>query len=170
MVKSASGKTNMRSFTIVDVRLANGKKTTFPNGMRFVNRTPAQAAQKAGHELCRMHKVKGRCVYLICVQETTQGSNNKNHLYTFKRVKLDEPVEIGDRKYFYSSKVYAEKDGRKAAMTTNSNSQSQSQSKSQSSMKGKKSKSMKKTSSKTSMKGKKGKKHTKKTFLDRLFN
>jgi hypothetical protein len=145
MVKSASGKKNMRSFTVVDVRLANGKATKFSDNMRFVNRTPAQAAQKAGHELCRMHKVKGRCVYKICVQETTQGSSGKQHTYTFKRVKLDKPIEIGDRKYFFTSKVYAEKGMKPVARKSMS--------------KGKKS----------AKKGSKGKKHTKKSMLARLF-
>ena len=144
MVKSASGKKNMRSFTVVDVRLANGKATKFSDNMRFINRTPAQAAQKAGHELCRMHKVKGRCVYKICVQETTQGSAGKQHMYTFKRVKLDKPIEIGDRKYFFTSKVYAEK--------------------------GMKPVERKVTKAKKSVKkGTKGKKQTKKSLLARLF-
>jgi hypothetical protein len=149
MVKSASGKKNMRSFTVVDVRLANGKVTKFSDSMRFVNRTPAQAAQKAGHELCRMHKVKGRCVYKICVQETTQGSAGKQHTYTFKRVKLDKPIEIGDRKYFFTSKVYAEKGMKPVERKSSSKSMS----------KGKKS--VKKTV--------KGKKQTKKSLLARLF-
>ena len=144
MVKSASGKKNMRSFTVVDVRLANGKATKFSDSMRFVNRTPAQAAQKAGHELCRIHKVKGRCVYKICVQETTQGSAGKQHMYTFKRVKLDKPIEIGDRKYFFTSKVYAEKGMKPVERKVT-----------------KAKKSVKKTT--------KGKKQTKKSLLARLF-
>lgn len=117
MVKSASGKVDMRSFTIVDVRKANGAPTKFPKDTRFVNKTPAQAAQKMGNKLCNMKRVSGRCVFLIRVQETTQGSNNKTFDYTFKRVKLDEPVEIGDRKYFYTSKVYSEKDTNKFSKT-----------------------------------------------------
>jgi len=142
MVKSASGKTDMRSFTVVDVRLANNAKATFPNTMRFVNKTPAQAAQKAGHELCRMKKVKGRCVFKICVQETTQGSHNKMYTYTFKRVKLDKPVEVGDRKYYFTSKVYAEKSNNSM---TNNNAKGKKQTK--------------------SSKGSKGKKQTRKSFM-----
>lgn len=113
MVKSASGKVDMRSFTVVDVRKANGAPTKFPKDTRFVNKNPAQAAKKMGNKLCNMKRVKGRCAFLIRIQETTQGSDSKSFDYTFKRVKLDEPVVVGDRKYFYTSKVYAEKDGKK---------------------------------------------------------
>lgn len=162
MVKSASGKKNMRSFTVVDVRLANGKATKFSDSMRFVNRTPSQAAQKAGHELCRMHKVKGRCVFKIVVQETTQGSAGKQHTYTFKRVKLDKPIEIGDRKYFFTSKVYAEKDMKPVERKTSKTSKKSSNKGSAKSTKGKKSvgKGTKST---------KGKKKNNNSFLTRLF-
>jgi hypothetical protein len=167
MVKSASGKKDMRSFTVVDVRLANGKATKFSDSMRFVNKTPAQAAQKAGHELCRMHKVKGRCVFKICVQETTQGSSGKQHTYTFKRVKLDTPVEIGDRKYFFTSKVYAEKDMKPVERKTSKKSVGKGK---KSAGKGStKSTKGKKSAGKGSAKSTKGKKQTKKSFLSRLF-
>lgn len=113
MVKSASGKEDMRSFTVVDVRKSDGTPTKFPKDNRFVNKIPAQAARKMGNKLCNMKRVKGQCSFLMQVQETTQGSDSKTFAYTFRRVKLDEPVVVGDRKYFYTSKVYATKSGSK---------------------------------------------------------
>jgi hypothetical protein len=113
MVKSSSGKTDMRSFTVVDVRKANGASTKFHKDSRYINKSPAQAARKAGHELCNKKRIKGRCVFLIRVQETTQGSSGKTFDYTFKRLLLDEPIVVGDRKYFYTSKVYSEKNSAK---------------------------------------------------------
>lgn len=120
MVKSASGKVGMRSFTVVDVRNANGSPTKFDSDSRYVNKTPAQAARKAGHDLCNRKRIHGRCVFLIRVQETTQGSNGKLFDYTFKRIKLDEPIVVGDRKYFYTSKVYSEKNTTKFGKTPKS--------------------------------------------------
>lgn len=120
MVKSASGKTGMRSFTVVDVRNANGSATKFDKDSRYVNRTPAQAARKAGHDLCNRKRIRGRCVFLIRVQETTQGSASKTFDYTFKRIKLDEPIVVGERKYFYTSKVYSEKNTSKFGKNTKS--------------------------------------------------
>lgn len=113
MVKSASGKEDMRSFTVIDVRKSDGTPTKFPKDNRFVNKTPAQTARKMGNKLCNMKRVKGQCSFLMQVQETTQGSDSKTFAYTFRRVKLDEPVVVGDRKYFYTSKVYATKSGSK---------------------------------------------------------
>lgn len=120
MVKTASGKVGMRSFTVVDVRNANGSSTKFDKDSRYVNRTPAQAARKAGHDLCNRKRIRGRCVFLVRVQETTQGSSGKTFDYTFKRIKLDEPIVVGERKYFYTSKVYSEKNTSKFGKDTKS--------------------------------------------------
>lgn len=120
MVKSASGKVDMRSFTVIDVRKVNGSPTKFPKDTRFVNKNPAQAARKMGNKLCNMKRVKGTCAFLIRIQETTQGGDNKIFDYTFKRVKLDEPVVVGDRKYFYTSKVFTKKDSKKFDKSSNS--------------------------------------------------
>lgn len=115
MVKSSSGKLNMRSFTVIDVRKANGSATKFPkkNPLRYINKTPAQAALKAGHYLCDRKEIRGRCVFIITVKETTQGSDGKELTYTFKRKLLDKPIELNGRTIKYAGRVYAEKDGKK---------------------------------------------------------
>ena len=93
MVKSGSGKSNMRSFTLVEATKFGGCKTKFRGG-RYVNRTPAQAARKAFSELCRRKKVKGVCTLNILVKETTQGSKHKVYSYKLNRKKLAKPVVL----------------------------------------------------------------------------
>ena len=76
-----------RSFTIVHVTDSNGKKKGKANlGGRFISSNPASAARKAGSQICKNTKVKGRCSLIITVKETTQGSNNKEFTYKFNRV------------------------------------------------------------------------------------
>lgn len=182
MVKSSSGKKDMRSFTVVDVRKANGAPTKFHKDSRYINKTPAQAARKAGHELCNKKRIKGRCVFLIRVQETTQGSNNKTFDYTFKRLLLDEPIVVGDRKYFYTSKVYSEKNSSKFGKSSSGvaskgrmlKSSRRSNTVNNDTPKYKKSKTTN-TNSSSSSKSKKGKnssksKKSKKSFIAKLFS
>jgi hypothetical protein len=91
MVKSSSGKTNMRSFTVVNVAKHGGCQTKFRSG-RYVSRTAAGAARKAFNEHCRVKRIRGQCALLVTVQETTQGSKNKQYSYKLRRNKLAVPL------------------------------------------------------------------------------
>lgn len=101
MVKTASGKTGMRSFEVMEALKHGGCKTKSHTG-RYVSKTPFQAAAKAFTRLCRHKKIRGQCTLAIAVRETTQGSNHKVYRYKFKRSKLPEPkimMEGTDREY-----------------------------------------------------------------------
>lgn len=91
MVRSSSGKENMRSFTIVNVTKHGGCKTKFRGG-RYISRTPAGAAKKAFNEHCRIKRIRGVCMLHVTVQETTAGSKNKVFTYKLNRMKLKEPI------------------------------------------------------------------------------
>lgn len=91
MVKSSSGKANLRSFTIVNVSKHNGCKTKFRGG-RYLSRNPASAAKKAFNEHCRVKRIRGVCTLHVTVEETTQGSKHKRFTYKLNRRKLQEPI------------------------------------------------------------------------------
>ena len=173
MVKSASGKEGMRSFTIIDVRKANGSPTKFPkkNPLRYVNKTPAQAALKAGHYLCDRKSIRGRCVFIITVKETTQGSEGKELTYTFKRKLLDEPLELNGRTIKYAGRVYAEKDGKnlKSAKSSKSAGRMRKLTRRLNSVEDKSPKYKKAKKSSKSKKSAKSKK-TQKSFLSKIFS
>lgn len=99
MVKSASGKTGMRSFTVIEVRGQNGavdkQATRKAAEMRLVGRTHRGAASKTLSAMCRYKKIKGACSMTITVKETTQGSAGKELVYKARRVKLAKPLTIG---------------------------------------------------------------------------
>lgn len=90
MVKSSSGKTGMRSFAVVDVSKHGGCATKFNKG-RFISREPSGAAKKAFNQFCRQKKIRGVCTLSVTIEETTQGSNNKQFTYKLHRRKLPEP-------------------------------------------------------------------------------
>ena len=80
MVTTASGKTDMRSFTVVEAKRVDGCPTKFAvkgHGGRFIKRTPRAAASTAFNRLCRRKRIKGQCAMILSVQETTQGSAGK---------------------------------------------------------------------------------------------
>ena len=113
MVKSASGKEGMRSFTVVDARRVDGCPTKFKvkgDTGRYVSRDARGASKKAFTTLCRIKKIRGQCALVITMKETTQGSDGKELTYKLRRVKLEEPVMIGDRSYEYETVVKAVKD------------------------------------------------------------
>lgn len=99
MVKSSSGKSGMRSFTVVEVRGQNGavdaQATKKAAEMRLVGRTHRGAASKTLSAMCRYKKIKGACSMTITVKETTQGSSGKELTYKARRVKLAKPLTIG---------------------------------------------------------------------------
>ena len=112
MVKSASGKDGMRSFTVVDARRVDGCPTKFKvkdDTGRYVSRDARGASKKAFTTLCRIKKIRGQCALIITMKETTQGSNGKELTYKLRRVKLADPVMIGDRSYEYETVVKAVK-------------------------------------------------------------
>jgi len=100
-----------RSFTIVSVN-SKGKEKGMSNlGGRFLSTTPSGAARKAGSQVCRNSKIRGRCSLVVTVKETTRGSSGKEFKYSVKRLKLDnpEPVMRGGIEvvYKYVTKVKA---------------------------------------------------------------
>ena len=99
MVKSASGKTNMRSFTVVDAKRIDGCPTKFSirgDTGRYISKDPRGAASKAFTRLCRVKRIRGQCAMYLSVRETTQGASNPDKTFTYKlrRFLLPEPVEI----------------------------------------------------------------------------
>lgn len=99
MVKSASGKTDMRSFTVVDARRIDGCPTKFAirgDTGRYISRDPRGAAKKAFSRLCRVKRIRGQCAMYLAVRETTQGASNPDKLFSYKlrRFRLPEPIEV----------------------------------------------------------------------------
>jgi hypothetical protein len=101
MVKSSSGKTNMRSFIVMGVTRQGGCDTKFKKG-RFVGRNPVGAARKAFNGFCRVKRIRGICTLTVTVQETTVGSAKKSFTYKLHRKKLKTPkvmMEGTDKEY-----------------------------------------------------------------------
>lgn len=103
-----------RNFKIVDVVNKDGCASKFNVDGRYKadkSGSPAAAAKKAFTELCRVKNIRGRCVFYVTIQETTQGSANKQFTYKLVRSKLDKPLVIGEgdakRVIEYSSTVKA---------------------------------------------------------------
>ena len=92
MVRSASGKEGMRSFTVVNATKHGGCKTKFGKGGLYRSRTPVAAAKKAFSELCRIKKIRGICTLFITIKETTRDSKNKEYTYKLNRNKLKKPL------------------------------------------------------------------------------
>ncbi len=104
MVVSASGKKNMRSFTVIDARRVDGCPTKFTikgNTGRYIKRTPRGAAQTAFNRLCHLKRIKGQCAMTVTVKETTQGSAGKEFAYKLNRTKLAEPLVLAGREIHY---------------------------------------------------------------------
>jgi len=91
MVKSASGKMNMRSFEVVESSKHGGCKTKSKPG-RYIKRTPYAAALNAFNRLCAKKRIKGQCTLIVGVRETTAGSKHKVFRYKMKRGKLSVPL------------------------------------------------------------------------------
>ena len=73
---------NLRTFTEVK------------NDGRYISKTPAAAAKKAGRQLIKRSGRKGK---IVSIRETTAGSAKKVFTYKVKKVKIKSPVVI-DRK------------------------------------------------------------------------
>lgn len=91
MVKSGTGKSGYRSFTVIDLKKSQGCKTKYHGG-RYISKTPAGAAKKAFSEHCRIKRIRGICTLNVVVKETTQGSTNKVFAYKLHRRKLANPI------------------------------------------------------------------------------
>ena len=102
MVKSASGKVGLRSFTVIDAGKHGGCKTKFRGGL-YKSRNPQAAAKKAFRELCRVKRIRGVCTLVITIKETTQGSPKKAFSYKLNRHKLKVPkvIKIGNTEVVY---------------------------------------------------------------------
>lgn len=101
MVKSSSGKTDMRSFVVMGVTRQGGCDTKFKRG-RFIGRNPVGAARKAFNGFCRVKRIRGVCTLTVTVQETTAGSSKKSFTYKLHRQKLKTPkvmMEGTDKEY-----------------------------------------------------------------------
>ena len=97
-----------RSFKIVNVKNSKGGNKKFNPDSRFISSNPISAARKALTKICQMTNVRGRCSFVITIQETTQGSNKKEFRYKARRVKI--PTEMVERdgvmiEYNYKSMV-----------------------------------------------------------------
>jgi hypothetical protein len=93
------GEDKRRNFKIIDVVNKDGCASKFNADGRYKadkSGSPAAAAKKAFTELCRVKNVRGRCVFYVTIQETTQGSANKQFTYKLMRNKLDKPLVIGE--------------------------------------------------------------------------
>ena len=90
------GNRQLRSFAIVSVQKEDGCPSKFNPDSRFVGSTPKSAAQKAFTRLCNLKKVKGKCTFIITMEDTTRGHARKGKKYTYKvdRKKLDKPIVL----------------------------------------------------------------------------
>ena len=94
-----------RSFTINDVRHAEGCKSKYKNKAYsgdYVNNNANSAASKAVTQLCRVKKIKGPCTLYVEMRETTQGSKKKIYKYKVTRKRLSTPGPFGNK---YENKV-----------------------------------------------------------------
>ena len=99
-----------RSFTVVSVndkRRGKGEKNA---GGRYISRTAAGAARKAGSRICRNTAIRGQCTLTICIQETTRGSSNKFYHYKIKRVVNKDTVSHEGKTIKYKYNTFARKD------------------------------------------------------------
>jgi len=78
-----------RSFKIISIKNTNGQNKKFNRDSRFESMTPVGAAKKAMTKICQSTNVRGRCSFIITIQETTQGSNKKEFRYKVIRVKVE---------------------------------------------------------------------------------
>ena len=122
------GRKAQRTFKVTNVVNTDGCPTKFKEG-RYTG-THMSAAKKAFNSLCGHKQIKGKCVFYLSVQETTQGSGKKvmvdgddgkkammmkkERHYKVERNKLKEPrvmMEGTDREYkiLYENKAKAVK-------------------------------------------------------------
>lgn len=99
-----------RTFKIENVTKISGCPTKKPPTSRYVSDTPVAAAKKAHTMLCNRKRIKGSCVFIITMAETTQGSAKKSYTYKVTRSKLSEPVELDNGVIFeYETTAYKTK-------------------------------------------------------------
>ena len=89
----------MRSFTIVKLINKKGSKKNKDTkrnirGGRYMSEGPMGAASKVFSKVCRESRIKGRCTFVIVIQETTAGSSKKIYKYKGKRMLLKKPVVL----------------------------------------------------------------------------
>ena len=100
-----------RSFTVIKVTDTHGRvKSASQNaGGRYISKSPAGAASKAGSQICAKTRVKGQCSLIIVLKETTQGSAHKEFAYRYRRVHEPRTVMRGgvEITYQYTTRVKA---------------------------------------------------------------
>ena len=69
----------MRSFKIYNVTSIRGCESKFHIESAFTGKNPGQAAKKALNHICRVKRIKGRCVFVITLRDTKTGK-----LFTYK--------------------------------------------------------------------------------------
>ena len=120
------GRKTQRTFKVTNVVNTDGCPTKFKPGRYTGNHM--KAAKKAFNTLCGHKNIKGKCVFYVSVQETTQGSGKKVMMdgdngkkamvvkkerhYKVERNKLKEPVVLfagtdNEYKIMYESKAKA---------------------------------------------------------------
>jgi hypothetical protein len=97
---------NKRSFTVTKVVTAGGRSKGRSNlGGRYLSSTPANAAKKAGSQICRASRIKGQCSLIIHLRETTQNSAHKDYVYKVRRVHDPVTVERAGEEITYNYKM-----------------------------------------------------------------
>jgi len=77
-----SGKRSFNILEVGDLRKQKGKHNL---GGRYIGSTPLSAAKKAFTRVCRETAIKGQCTFVIKIQETTRGCDEKIFTYRGKR-------------------------------------------------------------------------------------
>ena len=78
------GNRQLRSFAIIGVQKANGCDTKFNQESRLVSSNPRSAAMKAFSRLCYVKDIKGKCTFIVTVEDTTRGYSKQGKKYTYK--------------------------------------------------------------------------------------
>ena len=88
---------NKHPYKVVSVLHTNGCKTKFKPG-RYESRSPAEAAKKAGSQLCSHKEIHGRCSLIISLERTDMPNNKqtqrKTYHYEVHKKKLDKPKKV----------------------------------------------------------------------------
>ncbi len=99
-IKTTKSTGEKRSFEVIESSI--GKI-----GGRYLSKTPAGAAKKAGSKLS--NGTEGEASIKLTIKETTRGSKKKQFTYQFTRIYQPDTVEINGKQvtYKYKTKVTA---------------------------------------------------------------
>ena len=90
------GNRQLRSFAVVGVQKESGCDSKYSADSRLVGANPRSAAMKAFSRLCNLKRIKGKCTFVVTVEDTTRGYSKKGKKYTYKveRKKLAKPIVL----------------------------------------------------------------------------